>query len=299
LDLKFQTGPGNESRVIDIDGLKIPVPLIGNYTDFTMDGGEIHQIKIGAPSRELLIDGKWYPCNFGDSIDVHIGSRVRQVTLEGPAPLLDVGKIVREDLCLGTVQLVLDGDISKSFMMFLDHKPQRIDIDGKPHIFRFHETFRTVLINGHPFNFKFGGDPMVFYVNGCRHHFRLTALPPGIRAGQPLKSHEEVFNPATNPEQMEAMLDEESQGDNTNLDRFINNVAESPTTEKLTSNYFKNEAAAANTIQPQPAPTPAPIDFSKLFSSLTKVGLIKDASVNIPGLDSVQPDNEEAKKSCN
>ena len=101
LDLKFQTGPGNESRVIDIDGLKIPVPLIGNYTDFTMDGGEIHQIKIGAPSRELLIDGKWYPCNFGDSIDVHIGSRVRQVTLEGPAPLLDVGKIVREDLCLG------------------------------------------------------------------------------------------------------------------------------------------------------------------------------------------------------
>ena len=200
--------------------------------------------------------------------------------------------------------MVLDGDVGKSFMMFLDHKPQRIDIDGKPHIFRFVDNFRTVLINGHPFNFKFGGDPMVFYVNGGRHHFRLTALPPGIRAGQPLKSREEVFNPAVKPEHMEAMLDEESQGDNTNLDRFINNVAESPTTEKLTSNYFKNEAAAALAnpsqpqAQPQPTSTPAPIDFSKLFSSLTKVGLIKDASVNIPGLDSVQPDNEEAQKAA-
>ena len=123
LDLKFQTGPGHESSVIDIDGLKIPVPLIGNYTDFTVDGGEIHQIKIGAPSRELLIDGKWYPCSFGDSIDVHIGSRLRQVTLEGKAPLLDIGDIVREDLCLGKLyrvsQQVLDRNLAKKSSKFV------------------------------------------------------------------------------------------------------------------------------------------------------------------------------------
>ena len=101
LSLSFKTGPDNEIRIINIDGLAIEVPLVNlNYTDFEIDG-EIHRVKIGSPSRELLIDGKWYPCSFGYSIDVPIGPRMRKVTLEGEAPFLDIGSIPRQDLCLG------------------------------------------------------------------------------------------------------------------------------------------------------------------------------------------------------
>ena len=189
--------------------------------------------------------------------------------------------------------MILDGDPWRSSMMFLDEKPQRIDIHGKPHVFNFVDNFRTVLINGHPFNFKFGGDAMAFYVNGRKVHFRLTALPPGIRAGQPLKTHEEVFNPVAQPEAMEGVEDESSQGAaSVGLDRFINNVAESPTTEKLPSKFFKNEAAVEEPPQPQTtSQKPAPIDFDKLFSNLKKAKLI-----GIPGLDSSQPEAEVKKE---
>ena len=101
VDLSFMVEPGNDTRIIDIDGMKITVPVVGNYTDFSVDNNEIHQIKLGAPTRELFIDGNWYPLGFGDSMDIHIGSRVRKVTLEGEPPKVRIGEIVREDLCLG------------------------------------------------------------------------------------------------------------------------------------------------------------------------------------------------------
>ena len=103
LDMGFATKTDNETRIIDIDGLKFEVPIrSSNYTDFELDG-EFHQIKIGAPSRELLIDGKWFPCSFGYSIDTQIGPRMRKVTLEGPPPRLDIGTYPRQDLCLGNI----------------------------------------------------------------------------------------------------------------------------------------------------------------------------------------------------
>ena len=173
--------------------------------------------------------------------------------------------------------------------MFLDLKPQRFDIDGKPHIFQFAEDFRTVLINGHPFTSQFGGDPKEIYVNGRQHYFRLTALPRGVRVGQTLKSREEVFSQNQQPqkEAVEAM-DEESQ-EAMNLDRsFINNQTESPTAEKPALNYFKNEADK-NAEKPEKIEKPVqkPLDFEKiqnLFSGLVQSGLIKD-SKSIPGLD--------------
>ena len=101
MSLAFKSSPNNETRIINIEGLAVTVNYF-NYTEFEIDG-EIHRIKIGSPSRELLIDGKWYPCSFGYSIDVPIGPRMRKVTLEGEAPFLDIGSIPRQDLCLGNL----------------------------------------------------------------------------------------------------------------------------------------------------------------------------------------------------
>ena len=67
--------------------------------------------------------------------------------------------------------------------LYLDSKPQVVDIAGKPHIFRFAKGLKFVVINGHPFKTDFGGHWMLLttvYVNNREHFLRLTALPPGV-----------------------------------------------------------------------------------------------------------------------
>ena len=59
-----------------------------------------------------------------------------------------------------------------------------MDIDGKPHVLRFADRLRTLLINGHPFKTDFGGMPMLIYVNGYKHFLRLSTLPQGVRPGR-------------------------------------------------------------------------------------------------------------------
>ena len=61
----------------------------------------------------------------------------------------------RPDLCAGYVQLIIDGDLNQQVRLYLDAKPQRVDIDGKPHVLRFADRLKTLLINGHPFKVRF------------------------------------------------------------------------------------------------------------------------------------------------
>ena len=49
------------------------------------------------------------------------------------------------------MQLIIDGDLNQQVRLYLDAKPQRVDIDGKPHVLRFADRLKTLLINGHPF----------------------------------------------------------------------------------------------------------------------------------------------------
>ena len=72
-----------------------------DYTEFKIDN-EIHRVKIGAPTRELWIDGIWYSLFFdGEPIRVRVGNRDWDVFLEKEAPNVDIGKVSRQDLCLG------------------------------------------------------------------------------------------------------------------------------------------------------------------------------------------------------
>ena len=74
-----------------------------DYTEFVIDN-EIHRIKIGAPTRELWIDGKWYNLFFdGEPIQINIANRTRDVFFEKLAefPNVDIGIVARKDLCLG------------------------------------------------------------------------------------------------------------------------------------------------------------------------------------------------------
>ena len=78
------------------------------------------------------------------------------------------------------VYAIVDNDISSRTTIYLNRKPQMLQISGKPHVIQFDEDFKTVTINGHPFKPLFGGFPMVISVLGKKHFVRLTALPPSI-----------------------------------------------------------------------------------------------------------------------
>lgn len=84
---------------------------------------------------------------------MEISGKVFVVKLEGPAPQVKIGLIRRDDLCAGKINLIIDA--RAMLPVFLDAKPQRFDIEGKPHVLKFADSLRTVLINGKSFKVNF------------------------------------------------------------------------------------------------------------------------------------------------
>merc|ERR1719154_83935 len=176
-ELSFQ--PDTEDRRVIIDDTVVVYTRVNQgYKEFELEG-EKHELKIGPPTRELWVDGKWYECYFNNSAGVKIGNSLHEVFLDGHPPTVKIGE-KRPDLCLARIFALLDGNVNVRIPIFLDRKPQLIEIAGKPHVIQFVEGFKTLTINGHPFRSDFGGFPMVISVHGKKHYLRLTALPPGI-----------------------------------------------------------------------------------------------------------------------
>ena len=93
-ELSFQRGeePGTRQATIDGDASVVPMlPLDTNeYTDFALDGVP-HKIRIGAPTRELWVDGQWYELYFDKQIRIRIGQSFHSVGLVGPPPSVKIG----------------------------------------------------------------------------------------------------------------------------------------------------------------------------------------------------------------
>jgi pre-mRNA cleavage complex 2 protein Pcf11 len=84
----------------------------------------IHRIRLGAPTRELYVDGKWYECNFGGPpVTIEIGGKKHIVKLEGPTPEVKIGLVKRTDLVAGKIHLIIND--SEMVPVFLDARPQR------------------------------------------------------------------------------------------------------------------------------------------------------------------------------
>lgn len=91
---------------------------------------------------------------------------------------MEIGKIPRYDLIAGKVTLIVDA--VHQLVVFLDEKPQKIDIFRKPITLKFTGGFNTVLLNGRPFATNFG-NRLPFSVtppNETKHYLRFSALPP-------------------------------------------------------------------------------------------------------------------------
>lgn len=180
-DLMFQPG----SRRVFIDGVDIlTLQFNSQYREITLTDGIRIRIRLGAPTRELFIDGRFYDVKFGGPpVEINLGGRTHLIQLEGPLPFLKIGPTKRTDLVAGKVNLIVDGNIDNMFPVYLDAKPQRFEIGNVPFIIRFVEALQTVVINGQPFKIQFGGLPVPIFFRGEKHFLRLTSLPPGITPG--------------------------------------------------------------------------------------------------------------------
>nr|CAD7456296.1 unnamed protein product [Timema tahoe] len=177
-EISFQ---GNVKRRVTFDDRdSILCAFNEGYRDFVLDG-ITHRIRIGAPTRELYIDGKWYECIFGGPpVNIEIGGKLHTVKLDGPQPQVKIG-YARKDLVAGKINLIIN---AKTMVpVFLDAKPQRFDIEGKPHILRFVDALMRVMINGRPFPVEFGGLPKPILVRDKKHFIRFSVLPRWVRPG--------------------------------------------------------------------------------------------------------------------
>jgi len=111
-------------------------------------------------------------------VQVNLDGRLCNVELKGAPPQVELGKVCRYDLLAGRVNLIVDA--VKQVIVYLDEKPQKLDLFSEPVILRFCENFRTVLLNGRPFPTNFGARlPFTVTIpNAGKHYLRFSALTP-------------------------------------------------------------------------------------------------------------------------
>lgn len=149
--------------------------------EFLLDG-QPHRVRLGAPTRELYLDGNFYECFFGGSpIFTDIGGVKRSIKLEGPPPSVHIGNTKRQDLVAGRIAIIIDNKYTVP--VYLDAKPQRIDVGNTALIFRFIDGLMRAMINDQPFKVNYNGPPQAIIVRGNKHYLRFTGLPLNIKPG--------------------------------------------------------------------------------------------------------------------
>ncbi|KAG7305107.1 hypothetical protein JYU34_010576 [Plutella xylostella] len=144
---------------------------------------QVFDIRFGAPTRELYINGKWYECFFGaPPVALLIEGKPRMIQLDGPPPQVDIGKVRRTDLIAGKINLIVDAQ--HMCPVFLDGKAQKFLINNQFFSIRFADSLRTVLINEVPFKVEFGGLPKPIFIGQTKHFIRFSVLPRGVKPGQ-------------------------------------------------------------------------------------------------------------------
>ncbi|XP_058062799.1 uncharacterized protein LOC131212794 [Anopheles bellator] len=144
--------------------------------------GKVYQMRLGAPTRELYIDDSWYECYFGDPpTTIMLGEKPRVFKIAGPPPQVKIGSS-RNDLVAGKINMIVDAELIVP--VFLDCKPQLVEIGGHQHWLQFADFLLTVLIDDQPFSVEFGGLPQVYRLRERNYYIRFTALPKLVVPGR-------------------------------------------------------------------------------------------------------------------
>lgn len=178
-EIKFLPG----SRRITFDNKDSVVLKFNDEYEKVEIDDQVFDIRLGAPTRELFINGRWYECFFGTPpTALLIDGTVRMVQLDGPPPQVDIGKVKRTDLIAGKINLIVDAQ--HMCAVFLDCKVQKFLVNGQFFTIRFVDSLKTVLINDVPFKVEFGGLPKPIFIGQSKHFIRFSVLPRLVRPGQ-------------------------------------------------------------------------------------------------------------------
>lgn len=177
-EISFQGSPKN---VIFDDLFSVLCHFNAPDREFLLDC-QPHRVRLGAPTRELYLDGKFFECFFGGSpIFTDLGGVKRSVKLEGPPPNVNIGSTKRQDLVAGRIAVVIDN--TYTVPVYLDAKPQRIDVGNTALILRFIDGLMRAMINDQPFKVNYNGPPQAIIVRGNKHFLSFSGLPSNVRPG--------------------------------------------------------------------------------------------------------------------
>ncbi|XP_076175712.1 pcf11 cleavage and polyadenylation factor subunit isoform X1 [Ptiloglossa arizonensis] len=307
-EIGFQDGI---RRILIDDKDTITCAFNDQYKEFMYEG-EVHRIKLGAPTRELYVDDRWYECYFGGMpVTIDLGGKKVSVKLEGPPPQVKIGTVKRTDLVVAKINLIINA--RNMVPVFLDAKPQIFEIEGKPHTLEFIDSLQTVLLNGRPFKVEFGGLPKPIIVRDKKHFIRFSVLPRGVRPGYVkiagMRGEEPIEAPPTPP-----LLTQKPKVDTTSAPTQFSSVEPESTSQDgsdlrstpkpdlqldMLSSVLPSAMAPASGLsyQAEPAenPPPAapalslPLNMNELFQRLVETGIV-------PNLSEQKKQEEEEKK---
>lgn len=159
----------------------IPMSVGDNYQEFHI-GNVLHKVKLGVPTQEIVLDGKGYQCFFGGKpISIYLSGKNRTIRLDGRPPRVIISQVKNYEYLLGKIELIIDA--KKIVPLYLDARPQRFSIDGKPLILKFIDNFKAVTVNGVRFNVEFGGLPISIPIRGYKRFLRFSNLPSYVIPG--------------------------------------------------------------------------------------------------------------------
>lgn len=188
-EISFQHG-GPPRRIV-FDDVDVFLMSLNDpeWTEVSING-QMHRIRLGAPTRELWVDGLYYEAIFGGkAVPVEVDGRMAMVRLEGPPPQVRIGTDRRTDLVCGKIQLIID---AKTIIpVFLDARVQQISINDNKnkihsnmHTLQFVDSLRAVRFDGGtPNPVEFGGLPKPVHIARRKHFVRFSVLPRGVRPG--------------------------------------------------------------------------------------------------------------------
>ncbi|XP_076394034.1 pcf11 cleavage and polyadenylation factor subunit isoform X4 [Megachile rotundata] len=307
-EIGFQDGI---RRILIDDKDTITCAFNDQYKEFIYEG-EVHRIKLGAPTRELYVDDRWYECYFGGMpVTVDLGGKKVSVKLEGPPPHVKIGTVKRTDLVVAKINLIINA--RNMVPVFLDAKPQIFEIEGKPHTLEFIDSLQTVLLNGRPFKVEFGGLPKPIIVRDKKHFIRFSVLPRGVRPGYVkiagMKGEEPIEAPPTPP-----LMTQKPKVDTTSAPTQFSSIEPESTSQDgsdlrstpkpdlqldMLSSVLPSAMAPASGLSYQaepvenpPTTAPAlslPLNMNELFQRLVETGIV-------PNLSEPKKQEEEEKK---
>ncbi|XP_032523087.2 pre-mRNA cleavage complex 2 protein Pcf11 isoform X1 [Danaus plexippus] len=215
---------------------------------------QVFDIRFGAPTRELFINGRWYECFFGGQpLGVIIDGKPRLVHLEGPLPQVDIGKTKRTDLVAGKINVIINA--TNICPVYLDAKVQKFHVNGHFFTIRFVDSLKTVLINEQPFKVEYGDLPKPIFVNGEKYFVRFSALPKNIKPGQVEIADMEGCKPSTESEKPPTVPENEDVPMETDSEQPLEAPVKSPSPEgemkglDMLANFMPSDMAPASSSE--------------------------------------------------